>query len=180
MRRVLIARYGEAGLYESGLSVRTTLDPRLQKLAENALRKGIEDYDRRHGWRGPINHFKLRFDWAEQLARVEKSSNLGTRQLALVLAYDELGADIGLASGVRGYLPMDEMAWARLWRDGQRVGKKPTLPEEVLRVGDVIPVVPSSDGPPGIYSLSQVPDIDGGIIVLDPHTGRYSCACRRL
>ena len=172
VRRVLIARYGEAGLYEGGLSVRTTLDPRLQEIAEKALRKGIEDYDRRHGWRGPIDHFKLRFDWAEQLARVEKSANLGDRELALVLAYDELGADIGFASGGRGYLPMDEMAWARPWRDGQRVGKKPTLPGEVLRVGDVIPVVPSSDGSPGIYSLSQVPDIDGGIIALDPHTGR--------
>jgi len=172
VRRGLIARYGEAGLYEGGLSVRTTLDPRLQKLAEKALRKGIDDYDRRHGWRGPIDHLKLRFDWAEQLARVEKPSNLGNRELALVVAYDEFGADIGFASSARGYLPMDEMAWARPWRDGQRVGKKPTLPGEVLRVGDVIPVVPSSDGSPGIYSLSQVPDIDGGIIALDPHTGR--------
>lgn len=173
VRRVLISRYGESGLYEGGLSVRTTLDPKLQDMAERALRKGIEDYDRRHGWRGPIDHFKLRFDWAEQLSRIQRdSSHLGERELALVLAYDDLGADIGFASGARGYLPMEEMAWARPWRDRQRVGKKPAVPEQVLRVGDVIPVVPSSDGSPGIYSLSQVPDVDGAIIALDPHTGR--------
>lgn len=172
VRRVLIARYGEAGLYEGGFSVRTTLDPRLQEMAEKALRKGLEAYDRRHGWRGPIDHFKLRFDWAERLARVERSLKLGDRELAVVLAYDDLGADIGFASGARGYLPMTEMDWARPWRDGQRVGKKPRLPGHVLRVGDVIPVVPISDGSPGTYSLSQVPDIDGAIIALDPHTGR--------
>ncbi len=172
VRRVLMARYGEGGLYEGGLSVRTTLNPRLQDIAQKALRRGIEDYDRRHGWRGPIDHFKPRFDWAERLARVERPSNLGDHELALVLARDELGADIGFASGARGYIPMDEMAWARPWRDGQRVGKKPAQPGQVVRVGDVIPVVPAGDGSPGIYSLSQVPDVDGAIVALDPHTGR--------
>ena len=172
VRRVLMARYGEAGLYEGGLSVRTTLNPRLQDIAQKALRRGIEDYDRRHGWRGPIDHFKLGFDWAERLARVERPSDLGDHELALVLAHDELGADIGFASGARGYIPMDEMAWARPWRHGQRVGKKPAQPGQVVRVGDVVPVVPASDGSPGIYSLSQVPDVDGAIIALDPHTGR--------
>ena len=67
---------------------------------------------------------------------------------------------------------MDEMTWARSWRDGQRVGKKPARPGQVVRVGDVIPVVPAGDGSPGVYSLSQVPDVDGAIIALDPHTGR--------
>ena len=172
VRRVLMARYGEAGLYEGGLSVRTTLNPRLQDIAQKALRRGIEDYDRRHGWRGPIDHFKLGFDWAERLARVERPSGLGDHELALVLAHDELGADIGFASGARGYIPMDEMAWARPWRRGQRVGKKPARPGQVVRVGDVVPVVPASDDSPGIYSLSQVPDVDGAIIALDPHTGR--------
>ena len=172
VRRVLMARYGEGGLYEGGLSVRTTLNPRLQDIAQKALRRGIEDYDRRHGWRGPIDHFKPRFDWAERLARVERPSNLEDHELALVLAHDELGADIGFASGARGYIPMDEMAWARPWRDGQRVGKKPAQPGQVVRVGDVIPVVPAGDGSPGTYSLSQVPDVDGAIVALDPHTGR--------
>ena len=172
VRRVLMARYGEGGLYEGGLSVRTTLNPRLQDIAQKALRRGIEDYDRRHGWRGPIDHFKLRFDWVERLARVERPSNLGGHELALVLAHDRLGADIGFASGARGYIPMDEMAWARPWRDGQRVGKKPAQPGQVVRVGDVIPVAPAGDGSPGIYSLSQVPDVDGAIVALDPHTGR--------
>ena len=172
VRRVLISRYGEVGLYEGGFSVRTTLDPELQEIAEKALRAGLEAYDMRHGWRGPIDHFKLRFDWAERLARVERSQKLGERELAVVLAYDDLGVDLGFATGARGYLPMTEMDWARPWRDRQRVGKKPRLPGHVVRVGDVIPVVPVEDGSPGVYSLSQVPDIDGALVALDPHTGR--------
>jgi penicillin-binding protein 1A len=173
VRRALISSYGETGLYEGGLSVRTTLDPRLQDIAERSLRKGIEDYDRRHGWRGPIDHFKSRSDWPEHLARIQRdSSHLGGRKLALILACDELGADIGFASGARGYLPMEEMTWARPWRHGQRVGKKPTIAKDILRVGDVITVVPSRDGSSGLYSLSQVPDVEGAIVVLDPHTGR--------
>ncbi len=172
VRRALLARYGEAGLYEGGLSVRTTLDPGLQDMARRALREGIEAYDRRHGWRGPIGHFKPASDWAERLARIGRSSRLGGREPALVLAYDALGAEIGFASGARGYLPIDGMAWARPWRDGQRVGKVPSRPGQVVRVGDVVPVVPAGGGPPGNYSLSQVPDVDGAIVALDPHTGR--------
>ena len=172
VRRTLIARYGEAGLYEGGLSVRATLDPGLQDVARRALREGLEDYDRRHGWRGPVGRLEPRPDWAARLAALERSFDPGGRALALVLAYDEWGAEVGLSSGVRGYVPMDEMAWARPWREGQRVGEKPTAPDQVVQVGDVVPVTPVGDGSPGIYSLSQVPDVNGAVVALDPHTGR--------
>ncbi len=172
VRRALISRYGEAGLYEGGLSVRTTLDPGLQDIARRALREGIEDYDRRHGWRGPVGRLEPRPDWAARLAALERSFRPGGRGLALVLAYDERGAEVGLSSGERGYVPMDEMAWARPWKEGQRVGKKPTEPGQVVQVGDVVPVAPVGDGSSGIYSLSQAPDVNGAVVALDPHTGR--------
>ena len=172
VRRTLIARYGEAGLYEGGLSVRATLDPGLQDVARRALREGLEDYDRRHGWRGPVARLEPRPDWAARLAALERSFDPGGRALALVLAHDEWGAEVGLSSGVRGYVPMDEMAWARPWKEGQRVGEKPAVPGQVVQVGDVVPVTPVGDGSPGIHSLSQVPDVNGAIVALDPHTGR--------
>lgn len=172
VRRALIARYGEAGLYEGGLSVRATLDPGLQDVARRALREGLEDYDRRHGWRGPVGRLEPRPDWAARLAALERSFDPGGRALALVLAYDEWGAEVGLSSGVRGYVPMDEMAWARPWQEGQRVGERPTVPGQVVQIGDVVPVTPVGDGSPGIYSLSQAPDVNGAIVALDPHTGR--------
>ena len=60
VRRELVERFGERGLYEGGLSVRTTLDPQLQKIADKALRDGLIAYDRRHGWRGPVAHINGR------------------------------------------------------------------------------------------------------------------------
>src|SRR5690606_11788489 len=76
VRRQLNERYGEAQLYRGGLSVRTTLDPELQAIADSALYDGLIAYDRRHGWRGPIARLKWpegtegpASDWARRLAK---------------------------------------------------------------------------------------------------------------
>jgi penicillin-binding protein 1A len=172
VRRELIRQYGEDGLYEGGLSVRTTLSPRLQEIAERALREGIEDYDRRHGWRGPVGRITTSFDWAERMSRVAPPPGLENRRLAVVLAFDEAGAEIGFAGGKRGFLPMEEMKWARRWIEDERVGSAPRHPGDVVAVGDVVTVLPDPGGQPGVYTLSQIPEIDGAITALDPHTGR--------
>ena len=70
VRRELLDHYGEKGLYEGGLSVRTTLDPHLQSIADENLRVGLVTYDRRHGWRGPVARVSLAQDWHSQLAGV--------------------------------------------------------------------------------------------------------------
>src|SRR5262249_36324850 len=73
VRRELLARYGERVLYRGGLSVRTTLDPKLQDFADRALRKGLVAYDRRHGWRGPISKLDVSApDWPARLALVPR------------------------------------------------------------------------------------------------------------
>lgn len=70
VRRRLSERYGDDALYRGGLSVRTTLDPRLQAAIDGALRDGLAAYDRRHGWRGPITKLVPDDDWPDALAAV--------------------------------------------------------------------------------------------------------------
>ena len=177
VRRELLARYGEDGVYGGGLSVRTTLDPRLQEIADQVLRRGLIRYDRRHGWRGPIARLEIGFDWPARLASVPPP-DLGGWRLAVVLVLDSAKAEIGFADGRRGYVPFAELAWARPWREGQEVGPPVGRPGDVLKLGDVVAVEPvqaAEDGAvyaPDAYGLRQIPEVNGALVALDPHTGR--------
>lgn len=178
VRRELVERFGDGALYEGGLSVRTTLDPRLQRIAQDSLRAGLVAYDRRHGWRGPVARLEDAAAWREQLPGVEVPPGAGEWQLAAVVALDEAGADIGLVDGTTGRIPLAAFEWAREWREGQRLGPAVKTPDEVLAAGDVIlvsPMAEDGDGnayPEGTFRLEQIPDINGAIVAIDPHTGR--------
>ena len=185
VRRELAQIYGETRLYEGGLSVRTTLDPRLQRIAERVLREGLIAYDRRHGWRGPVAKRDLEAgDWRALLAAVEPPKGSAPWTLAMVLGLDAERAEIGLSDGTTGHVPMAELTWARPWLKGQKVGAKPKKPAAVLQAGDVVLVeriaaggAGKADGGgkaygEGAYALRQIPGINGGLVALDPHTGR--------
>jgi len=178
VRRELARLYGEEGLYKGGLSVRTTIDPRLQAAADRTLRDGLIAYDRRHGWRGPLGNLDLTAgDWREKIAEMGLGAALPSWQLAVVLELSDPAAKIGLAEG-EGSIPMDELRWARPTLEDQKVGARPERPSQVLKVGDVIlvePVSENGDGeayPENSYALRQIPAVNGGIVALDPHTGR--------
>ncbi len=178
VRRDLIRQFGETELYEGGLSVRTSIDPHLQVIAEKALREGLEDYDRRHGWRGPVATLPVAAGWGDALAGLEPPKGLGTWKLALVLKSEAKEARIGFADGTLATIPYAEMKWARKWLEDQRFGSTPKSVDEVLAPGDVVPVeavTAGEDGkerPAGIYALRQIPAVGGAIVALDPHTGR--------
>ena len=172
VRRELAERYGSDSLYGGGLSVRTTLDPRMQEIAARVLRAGLESYDRRHGWRGPIARLDASAPgWEALLSETPRPVGLGgERRLAMVLAVSSEAAEIGFADGGHGVIPMSELAWARLRLEGQRVGRAPQTAGDVLAPGDVVAVEPRED--PGVYGLHQPPDVEGALVALDPHTGR--------
>src|SRR5690606_3221384 len=153
VRRELIGRFGEKALYEGGLSVRTTLDPRLQRMARDALRAGLIAYDRRHGWRGPLARISVSGDWAQALAAVPRPPALGDWEMAVVTALSAGAATIGFKDGRGGTIPFAEMRWARPWREGERVGPAPRRPADVLSVGDVVAVerLPGEAGGRGAY-----------------------------
>ncbi|MSP52118.1 MAG: penicillin-binding protein 1A [Alphaproteobacteria bacterium] len=172
VRRDILARYGEKALYESGLSIKTTLDPRLQAIGEMALKRGLEAYDRRHGWRGAISRISVDHLWEARLSEFSPPKGSGTWKLAVVLEVHDRGADIGFASGSQAMIPLTEMAWARPRLDGVRVGPRASHARDVVSVGDIVLVEPVSSGALNTYALRQIPDVGGGLVALDPHTGR--------
>ena len=178
VRRELQQRYGEKGLYKGGLSVRTTLDPRLQEIADRALRRGLVAYDRRHGWRGAVSKIAVLDNWPQQLAALKAPKGSKNWSLAVVLNLDAAVVDIGLVGGAQGRIPFAEMKWARPWIEGQKVGPRPKKPANVLATGDIIlveKVLKTAKGkeyPEGSFGLRQMPDIEGALVALDPHTGR--------
>ena len=123
VRRELADHYGEKGVTEGGLSVRTTLDPALQSLAQKSLRSGLENYDRRHGYRGPVTRIDMDGNWAGSLAEVRMPSGVRDWDLAVVTGYQEGKAtSLALADGRFGTIPFQELKWARKALEDQRVG----------------------------------------------------------
>jgi penicillin-binding protein 1A len=171
VRRQLYDQYGQAALYDGGLQVRATLDTRLQNYAVNALRAGLVRYDRRHGWRGAVSNINIMGDWKNTLKSAGNQSGIDTWRIAVVLGFnDDNSTTIGLDNGNRATIPFSELAWARRELKDANVGAAPTKPEEVFKIGDVIYVEPVDDK--GNYGLRQVPEVNGAIVAMDPHTGR--------
>jgi penicillin-binding protein 1A len=172
VRRILYAKYGAKALYDAGLQVRSTLDSRLQNFAVNALRAGLVRYDRRHGWRGAMSNISIDGDWKDALATAGNHSGIPTWRLAVVLGYGpDRSVRIGLDDGSQATIPFEQLAWARPERKrSATVGPAPDSPDDVVKTGDVIYVEPVDNA--GHYGLRQVPEINGAVVVLDPHTGR--------
>jgi penicillin-binding protein 1A len=191
VRRTLVANFGEDGLYgrseraavadgrvNGGLSVRTTLDPNLQRMARRALIGGLVVFDREKGWRGPVQKIVIGGDWGAALTGIEVPGDLAPWRLGVVLEAQRTKAVVGLrpARQADGSLvadreaveiPLEEVRWAR---SGRAVPKAVT---DVLGAGDVIWVSPKDPNKPtGTWSLMQIPEVGGGLVAMDPHTGR--------
>jgi penicillin-binding protein 1A len=172
VRRQLIAKYKAKGLYDSGLQVRASLDTRLQNFAVSALRSGLVRYDRRHGWRGAKKHIDLA-DWQKNLKDARDESGIDTWKLSVALDYAGKNIRIGFADGTTGLITPEGYRWARKQLPGAVVGVAPAQPEPVAKPGDLLYVEPMpAPAKPGEYGLRQVPEVNGAIVVMDPHTGR--------
>ncbi len=196
VRREILDRFGEDKLYGGGLSVRTTLDPRLQRIARKALVDGFVAYDRRRGgWRGPVKQIELKGDWGATLAAIPVWSDIDPWRLAVVLEVSKDKAVVGIRPGrtstgqlekerETGVIPFEEVKWARP-KLARGLGGAPGSVTAVLKPGDVIYVSPrepklGEDGTPtasaeelkGQWALQQVPEIGGALVAMDPHTGR--------
>ena len=170
VRRELMEVFGQEKLYSGGLSVRTTIDPKLQRIGEHALRSGLQGYDRRHGWRGPLARLD-RDDLAAALASASEPPGLSPYRLAAVTGVSADAAAILLKDGSTGRIPLAEAEWARRSLPKQRVGAAPKRMHRILKAGDLIAVERANAGPDGIWALRQIPDIEGALIAMDPHTG---------
>ncbi|MDE2167180.1 MAG: transglycosylase domain-containing protein, partial [Alphaproteobacteria bacterium] len=158
VRNELLARYGWKKVYQGGLAVRTSLDPRLQADADKALRDALEAYDRRHGWRGPVTHIALGGDWQSRLAVIPLPAGAEAVhwRLAVVLATPPDAAIIGFPDGRRAEIPYRQLRWARKHLSDDAVGPVPADSGAVVSAGDVV-LVQRLDGSGKVYGLRQVP-----------------------
>jgi penicillin-binding protein 1A len=186
VRRDVFERYGEKKLYEGGLSVRTTLDPKLQIMARKTMTNGLINFDEAHGWRGASNKIDITGDWGVKLAEVKALSDIAPWKLAVVLETSDQSARIGFQPGRElggavlkdrqtGNLTLDGVRWAKP-TTGPIKGKTPTAVSQVLNPGDVIYVDPllTKEGTAveGQFRLRQYPEVSGAMVAMDPWTGR--------
>jgi penicillin-binding protein 1A len=175
VRRDLYERYGEKKLYEGGLSVRTSLDTKLQVLARKTFTEGLVRFDETQGWRGPVSKIDIGGDWGVKLGEVKALSDVTPWRLAVVLEVGDQSARIGLQPGREpggyvskeravGILPLDGVKWAK--SGGKPVAKV----SQVVNPGDVIYVEPAKTD--GQFVLHQIPEVSGAMVVEDPWTGR--------
>jgi penicillin-binding protein 1A len=170
VRRELKDRYGEQKLYEGGLSVRTTLDPKMQLMARKALVDGLVRYDEAHGWHGTVKTIDLGQDWGVPLGDLPEYADIKPWRLAVVLDVTDASIRIGLQpehdkSGAlvsgreTGTVAAEGVKWT--WK----------RPKQLVKPGDVVYVEPMTTRA-GEYRLRQIPEVSGACVAMDPFTGR--------
>jgi hypothetical protein len=168
VRRYISEKYGDKKLYEGGLSVRTTLDTKLQVLARKTMINGLVNFDEALGWRGPVTKIDTGADWGIKLADVKSLSDIEPWHLAVVLEVNDQSARIGLQPArdpggavVKdrevGIVPLDGVKWAKPANGPAKPIQRVT---QVLATGDVVYVELSSKEK-GEFRLRQVPRFPG-------------------
>jgi penicillin-binding protein 1A len=185
VRRDIFERYGEKKLYEGGLSVRTTLDPKLQVMARKTMAAGLVNFDEAQGWRGATSKLDISGDWGVKLADIKSLSDISPWRMAVVLETSDQSARIGfqpsheLGGAIArerqtGLITLDGVKWAK--PVGAARGKTQASVAQILSPGDVIYADPlfGKDGNPieGQYRLRQLPEVSGAMVAMDPWTGR--------
>ena len=188
-RKKIYKMYGEDELYEGGLSIRTTLDTSMQLEGRRALRRGLEIMDRRHGYRGPLTSFESMSDWKVQLSAVKAPLDIGDWRTALVMDVSDKSAALRFIPpadfsedetypdvDAKGTIALADFLWAKKALAKGAVGRDLKSAKAVLKAGDVILVqrkpVKTGAEPSTEYNLRQVPKANGGLLAMDPHTGR--------
>ena len=157
VRKKIINDLGEDKIYKQGLNINTPIDLNLQKIAIQSLRKGLIEFDHRKGWRGPIINIKnYNKDWANNLKKYDLEKSIGW-ELAIVMEVKDYSTIIETINQSQGIISYQDVTWT----------KKNF--SELFKVGDVVYVKKKKDN---FYTLEQLPNINGGIVVMDPYTGR--------
>ncbi len=143
-------------VYKQGFNINTPIDLNLQKIATNSLRNGLIMYDQRKGWRGPLANKKYSSDWVKGLKKF-KLEDSTKWNLAIIKKLNKFSAEIETDDNVIGLIKYKDISWT----------KKEF--KELFKLGDIIYVKNIKNN---IFSLQQLPKVNGGIIVMDPYTGR--------
>ena len=156
IRKDVIDKLGFDNVYKQGLNINTPINLKLQKIATQSLRDGLVSYDKRRGWRGPILKKKNLKNWTKGIKKfkLEKSINW---DLAIIKKIDKFSVEIETEKKLKGVIKYENISWT----------KKEF--KELFNTGDVVYVENINDN---IFALRQLPEVNGGIVVMDPFTGR--------
>ena len=156
VRKYVIDNYGFDKVYKQGFNIKTPLNLQLQKIATQSLRKGLQEFDKRKGWRGPLSNKKKHQNWKNDLSKFYLEKSLGW-ELAIVDRIDKFETVIETQNGNKGVINFNDIDWTRKGFN------------KLFQKGDIIYVKKITDGN---YSLKQLPKANGGIVVMDPYSGR--------
>jgi penicillin-binding protein 1A len=182
LKKELSNMYGSNNVFEDGIVVRTTLDPKLQKIAAYSITRGFEEYDKRHGYRGALTNIKIDEDWRGKLKNFEitKKDNKGNKikelyrnnwQKAIIINIRKKEVDIAFEDeeSEAGKIFLEDSLWAKKYISVNEMGDDITQMSDIFRKGDIILVENHKEE--GRYILQQIPRINGGLIAMNPHNG---------
>ena len=156
VRKNVIDTYGFDKVYKQGFNIKTPIDLNLQNIASSALRKGLEQYDRRRGWRGSLINKKISKNWNKNLDKFKLEKSIGW-EIAIIKKINKFEANIETENNIKGKIKFENLNWTRKNID------------ELFKVGDLVYVKKINQED---YELKQLPAVNGGIVVMDPFTGR--------
>ena len=168
-RAFAIENFGEEAL-KQGLTIVTTLDSQLQDAANLAVRNGLQEYERRHGYRGPIQHLAPTemTDTEQVLKTLNSIEKFGRLSTGIVTAFDETDTQVMTLDGETVTLNFENMTWAQPYISVNKKGAKPKKPQDVLQVGDIIYLQNLDDK----WLLAQDPKTESALISVKPQNGQ--------
>ena len=156
IRKNVVNQFGFEKVYKQGFNIKTPLNLELQNIATSSLRKGLEIYDRRKGWRGSLTNKKNSKNWKKDLDKFKLEKSIGWN-IAIVKKINKFSAIIETNDNLKGVINYNSISWT----------KKEFY--DLFNIGDIIYVKKIQDSE---YELKQLPKVNGGIVVMDPFTGR--------
>ena len=156
VRKRIIERLTYEKVYKQGFNINTPINLNLQKIATKSLRDGLVSYDKRKGWHGVLANKIYDSNWVNDLEDFSLEKSLGW-DIAIVRSIDKFSVDIETTDKIKGQIDFREVSWIK--KDF----------EEFLKTGDIVYVEKIRDNK---FSLRQIPKVNGGIVVMDPYTGR--------
>ena len=156
VRKNIIERLSYEKVYKQGFNINTPINLDLQKIATDSLRNGLIAYDKRKGWHGVLKNKKYNSNWSENLDEYELENSINWN-LAIIKKVDKFSTEIEIKDKSSGVIDYSDISWTKKEFD------------ELVKPGDIVYVEKIKENK---YSLKQLPKINGGIVVMDPYSGR--------
>ena len=156
VRKFIVEKYGFDRVYKQGFNIKTPINLEIQTIATQSLRDGLIQYDKRKGWRGPLLNKKDTNNWNNDLKKYHLEKSIGWN-LAIIKKKNKFFVEIETDQKIAGKIEYQDVSWTKKELD------------KLFKVGDIVYVNKIKDN---IFSLKQLPKANGGIVVMNPFTGR--------